>query len=133
MFAAGMAHSAGLGDWVMRDLAPFMAGPVLFYLIALPLFRNGNTVPASSVIGLTWASGLAVLSGLLAFNGIQVQGLTYTIRVLLMEALGLGVCWILWILTRRSRAFTTNLLFHWAATSWLVWLAFPILGRFEGP
>jgi hypothetical protein len=91
-------------------------------------------VPKTSFIALLWLTWLALL---LAIGGLitgpQVQGLSYTARVLLVEALGLGLSWILFALARRAPLFAYNVLFHWALVSWLVWLAFPILGRFEGP
>jgi hypothetical protein len=123
-------HEAGGLRWVVEYAIPAMVGPVLLVAWHPGLLTGADEVPRRSDVGLVVISILTVAD--LAFGwkyGVKYQGKEYTMALVLLNAVAMGIAWVLLTAARRRRTFGSTLASHAFVAGWLVWIAFPWLGE----
>ncbi len=105
--------------------------PAVLFVLWTPRIASGATeIPGRSLVALVLLSFLTILWFALGWrDGLRYQGLIYTRRVLILNALWLILLWLLLVRGRRTHRFSYNLLLHWLLFMWLGWFAFPYLGE----
>jgi len=114
----------------MKTVFPVLIGPGLFFVWNFNLLRGDVEVPRRSSLGLTLLTALSMYTLWGDWGaGVKAQGRTYTAEVTALNGIALLICWGLWVRARARPSLARSLWFHWVTTVWLVWLAFPWLGR----
>src|SRR3954447_24323635 len=131
LFGSIAVGGSRAGYWFLRYALPVLIGPCLFFVWNIHLLRGEMEVPRRSLVALTILTVLSVFALWSGWGfGITYQGRRHTVGVILLNAVAVSICWGLWLLARARPSFARSLLFHWATSVWLVWLAFPWLGEF---
>jgi hypothetical protein len=131
LFGSMAIGGNGAGYWFLRYALPVLIGPGLFFVWNVHLLRGDLEVPRRSSLGLAILTVLSVFALWSGWGfGIKYQGRAHTVEVILLNGVALSICWGLWMLARVRPSLARSLLFHWATTVWLVWLAFPWQGEF---
>jgi hypothetical protein len=116
------------GYWLLRYVLPVIIGPAVFYGWNPQLLRGIETVPKRSWIGLVVLTALTIYFFVSNWSlGIQYQGWSYTTTMAFVNGVALILCWGALLRAHRRPTFGRSLLFHWAATVWLVWWHSPCL------
>ena len=123
-------HEAAELRWVIEYAIPALMGPLLLLTWHPRLLTGADAVPKRSVVALAVMSILTVAH--LAFGwkyGVKYQGKEYTIAVVLLNAVAMGVAWVLLAVARTRQTFASTLVSHAFVAGWIVWIAFPWLGE----
>jgi hypothetical protein len=123
-------HEARALRWVIEYAIPAVVGPLLLLAWHPRLLAGADEVPRRSPVGLVLISILTVAD--LAFGwqyGVKYQGKPYTMALVLLNAVAMGVAWVLLWVARKRQTFWSTLVSHAFVAGWLVWIAFPWLGE----
>src|SRR5712671_2351199 len=104
-FWIGVHEATGL-RWVVEYAIPAVIGPLLLLTWHPRLLTGTDEVPKRSAVGLAAISILTVAD--LAFGwkyGVKYQGKEYTIALMLLNTVAMGVAWVLLTAARRRRTF----------------------------
>jgi hypothetical protein len=125
----GVGEAAGL-RWVVAYAIPAVIGPLLLLKWHPRLVTGAEDVPKRSAVGLTVISILTVIDLASSWKyGVEYQGNEYTVTLVLLNAVAMGIAWLLLKAARRGRTFASTLVSHAFVAGWLVSIAFPWLGE----
>jgi len=123
-------HEARELRWVVEYVIPTVVGPLLLLAWHPRLLAGADEVPRLSPIGLVLISILTVADLTFGWQyGVKYQGKPYTVALVLLNAVAMGVAWVLLWFARKRRTFWSTLVSHAFVAGWLVWIAFPWLGE----
>jgi uncharacterized RDD family membrane protein YckC len=99
-------HEARALRWVIEYAIPAVVGPLLLLAWHPRLLAGADEVPRRSSVGLVLISILTVAD--LAFGwqyGLKYQGKSYTMALVLLNAVAMSVAWVLLWVARKRRTF----------------------------